>query len=125
MSQIMKAFTGIFVVLFLTVASMGLLGAFLQVSRAQSFHASVIDELENSDYSRLVLEECLLAAEGNQYELSITLYEAEGGYTVCQNSTEVPIEQVRIDMARVDMKFHITIPFFGVDNEQFISGYGR
>jgi hypothetical protein len=125
MSQIMKAFTGIFMVLFLTTTSMGVLGAFLQVSRAQTFHASVIDELENSNYNKKVLEECLIAAGQNGYELTVTLYQTEGGYVVCHYCVDVPKEIPPIDMVRVDMGFTIEIPFFGVKNKQLISGYGR
>ena len=125
MSQIMKAFTGIFMLLFLTAASMGLLGAFLQVSRAGAFHAGIIDEMENSDYCKSVLEECFIAAENNQYELTVTLYETGGGYVICKEDKDIPTEVGRIDMAKVDMQFWIQIPFLGVENEQMVSGYGR
>lgn len=125
MSQIMKAFTGIFMVLFMTVVSMGLLGAFLQVSKARSFHAMVIDELENSDYNKGVLQECLHAANDNKYDMTITLYEAEGGYAVCKSVSDIPEDIGSIDLARVDMEFCIIIPFLGVENSQNISGYGR
>ena len=125
MSQIMKAFTGIFMVLFMTVVSMGLLGAFLQVSRARSFHAMVIDELENSDYNKEVLAECLHVAGENNYDMTITLYEAQGGYAVCKSAENIPEDIGSIDLARVDMGFCIMIPFLGVENAQNISGYGR
>lgn len=125
MSQIMKAFTGIFIVLFMTASSMGILGAFLQVSKAQEYHAAMIDELENSDYSTNVLMECLHAAKENGYKVEITLYEKNGGCVMYSESEDVPKEIQQIDMAKVDMKFMITIPFFGVKNEQKISGYGR
>ena len=125
MSQIMKAFTGIFIVLFMTAVSMGLLGAFLQVSKARSFHAMVIDELENSDYHKGVLEACLVTAEKCNYDMTITLYEAEGGYVVCKSVSDIPTEIDSIDLARVDMGFFSTIPFLGMENAQNISGYGR
>ena len=125
MSQIMKAFTGIFMVLFMMVVSMGLLGAFLQVSRARSFHAMVIDELENSDYDKNVLEECLHAAGKNSYDMRIILYETEGGYVVCQPGLDIPMDINSVDMAKVDMQFAIQIPFLGVENIQVVSGYGR
>ena len=125
MSQIMKAFTGIFMVLVMTAVSMGLLGAFLQVSRARSFHAMVIDELENSDYHSGVLEECLQAANKNNYNMTITLYESEGGYVVCKTVSDIPGDIGSVDLARVDMNFSIVIPFLGIENIQNIHGYGR
>ncbi|MBQ8040194.1 MAG: hypothetical protein IJ274_10065 [Lachnospiraceae bacterium] len=125
MSQIMKAFTGIFMVLFLTVSSMGILGAFLQVSKALNFHTGVIDELENSNYCKSVLEECFEMAELNGYELEVTLYEMQGGTLLCSKKADIPVADKEINMAKVDMKFYITIPFFSLRNEQAISGYGR
>ncbi len=125
MSQIMKAFTGIFIVLFMTASSMGILGAFLQVSKAQEYHATMIDELENSDYSGKVLTECLDVAAENEYEVEITLYEKNGGCITCTESENIPQTIPQIDMAKIDMKFTIIIPFLGIENEQKLSGYGR
>lgn len=104
MSQIMKAFMGIFIILFMVFSSMGVLGAFLQVERALEFHSSVIDELENSDYADVVLENCLKEAEQYGYELEVTMYE---------------------ECAEVDLGFNIRIPFFGIESGQKIHGYGR
>ena len=60
MSQIMKTFMGIFLLLFLMASSAGMLGAFLQVLKAQDMHAMIVDELENSDYCLSVLEESFI-----------------------------------------------------------------
>ena len=49
MSQIIKAFTGIFMVLFLMATSMGILGAFVQTLQVQNLHGQVIDELEHKN----------------------------------------------------------------------------
>lgn len=125
MSQIMKAFMGIFIVLFMTTSSMGMLGAFLQVSQAREFHAMVIDELENSNYCKAVLEECFKTAEESGYVLEVTLYKNQGGYISCTEKADIPSQLEEIDMAKIDMQFVITIPFLGVENEQEISGYGR
>lgn len=125
MSQIMKAFTGIFMVLFLVATSMGALSGFLQVSRAMEFHAAVIDELENSNYCSSVLKECFDAAQKGGYELKVTLFEVQGGSLFCEDKSDVPDADKQIRMAKVDLKFYITIPFFGLRNEQSVSGYGR
>lgn len=47
MSQIIKAFTGIFIVMFMMVSATGILGAFLQTLHAQNLHAAIINELED------------------------------------------------------------------------------
>ena len=58
MSQVIKTFLGVFLILFLTVTAAGVLGAFYQMLHAQNLHAKMIDELENSDYAPLVMEAC-------------------------------------------------------------------
>ena len=63
MSQVIKAFMGVFMVLFLLVASTGVLGAFYQILHAQNTHAHMIDELENSDFARSIMEACFEIAE--------------------------------------------------------------
>ena len=45
MSQVMKAFMGVFMVLFLMATSTGVIGAYYQVLHAQNTHAVMIDEL--------------------------------------------------------------------------------
>ena len=69
MSQIIKVFTGIYILLFLMSAGMGLLGAFLQTLQAQNLHGMVIDELENSDYAPSVLEGAFDVVEGKVHSL--------------------------------------------------------
>ena len=52
MSQIMKAFFGIFLIMFMTVTSSGILSGFMTVVEAQNLHAQIINELEDSDFNR-------------------------------------------------------------------------
>lgn len=125
MSQIMKAFTGIFMVLFITATSMGVLGAFLQVTKAQNYHAMIIDEIENSDYYVGVCEECYKLAKESNYRLTITFYHENGGYVSCTKSEELPENLSEFTMAKVVLGFDIQIPFLGVKCSQEILGYAR
>lgn len=125
MSQIMKVFTGIFMVLFMTAASMGVLGAFLQVTKAQNYHAMIIDEMENSDYYDAVCEECYRVAKEANYRLTITFYQENGGYVSCTKSEELPQELSEFTMAKVMLGFDIQIPFMGIKSSQEIYGYAR
>ena len=43
MSQIMKAFTGMFIVMFMMVSATGVLSMFFQAMYAQNLHAVIID----------------------------------------------------------------------------------
>ena len=125
MSQVMKGFTGVFLLLLLSVSALGLLGGFLQVLRAQSFHSNVICELEDSDYAPAVIEECLQKGEENGYTLVITLFYKTGGNLVLTQKEQVAQLAKDVDTARVVMSFDIKIPLFGIESAQRLSGYGR
>ena len=77
MSQIMKAFMGVFLTLFMAVTAMGILAAYMEVMNAQDMQARIVDELENSDFNAGVMRECFQKCADAGYELSVTVY-AEG-----------------------------------------------
>jgi len=125
MNQIMKFFMGIFLLMLLTCSSIGILGAFLQVITAQDVHAMMIDELENSDYSLRVLEDCFQRASQDGYELELILYDKEGGSRLCITEADIPSDTSAVSMALVHLKFPLEIPLWGMVNTQEISGYAR
>ena len=125
MSQIMKAFTGIFMILFMMTAATGILGAFLQVSHAQNFHAAVIHELENSNYAIQVMEECFDLSNSWGYELNIMLYMKTGGIVQCHVKEQLSQIADEVSSARVGLKFPVEIGFLDIDLEQEVFGYGR
>lgn len=125
MSQIMKAFTGIFIVLFMMVSATGVLGGFYQTIHAQNLHAAVINELENSNYARGVLEECFSAAEESGYALEIELYDESGTVVSCSSATDIPSNTMVITMARVVLRYPFQIAFFDIDLMQELFGYAR
>mgnify|MGYP001633974479 FL=1 len=57
MSQIMKSFLGLFLIMFMVVTSAGVLSGFLSVLSAQNTHAAIISELEDSDFYPSVVNE--------------------------------------------------------------------
>ena len=125
MSQVMKGFMGIFLLLLLAVSALGLLGGFLQVLRAQSFHSGVICELEDSDYASAVIEECLQKGKENGYALEVTVFYKTGGNLILTREEQVSQITKDVDLARVEMTFDIRIPLFGIESTQRLSGYGR
>lgn len=125
MSQIIKAFTGIFMILFMMTTATGLLGVFLQITHAQNLHASVIQELENSNYAATVLEECFDICQNWGYELELILYKAEGGSVQCESKDDVAQISSDISSARICLVFPIEIVFWDVDMKQQLFGYGR
>ena len=65
MSQIMKTFLGVFLIMFMVVTSSGVLSGFMTVVEAQNLHAQIINELEDSDYDSSVAQTCFQNASKN------------------------------------------------------------
>lgn len=125
MSQVMKAFMGVFMVLFLMATSTGVIGAYYQVLHAQNTHAVMIDELENSDYARSVMEACFEIAEQEEYRLQLSLYSDTAEGKICTRSTDIPETTANITMVEVVLFYDIEIAFFEIITEQQLFGYAR
>lgn len=125
MSQIMKAYTGIFLMVFLSLATAGILAAFMQVSMAQDLHADIINEIENSNYNASVLKEAFQRTSDANYGLVITLYKDNYTHVVCHNASDVPADTSLVTGAKVEMEFPFEIGFFGVAQQHNLCGYAR
>ncbi len=125
MSQIMKAFLGVFFLLFLTATSGGILSAFMVVMDAQDMHARMIDETENSNFYPEVLKECFAQAERSGYELSMTLYRENQALVRCTGEETVPEQTEDVDSAKLELTFPFTVPFLGIRTEHTLCAYAR
>ncbi len=125
MSQVMKAFMGVFMVLFLMATSTGVIGAFYQVLHAQNTHAIMIDELENSDYARNVMEACFEIAEQEDYRLQLSLYSDTEQGKICISSADIPETTANVNLVEVVLFYDIEITFFEIATEQQLFGYAR
>lgn len=125
MSQVMKAFTGVFMVLFLMTTSTGVLGAFYQILHAQNTHAVMIDELENSDYAKSVMEACFETAEKEGYHLQLSLYSETDEIRTCTTASDLPENTKQVSMAEVILQYSVEVAFFEIEREQQLFGYAR
>lgn len=125
MSQVMKAFMGVFMVMFLMTTSTGVLGAFYQILHAQNTHAVMIDELENSDYAKAVMLECFKTAEQEEYDLQLSLYSDSEEIKTCTSSADLPESTKEVSMVEVVLQYSIEVAFFEVVTEQQLFGYAR
>jgi hypothetical protein len=121
----MKAYLGVFLILFLVFSSAGILGGFLTVAGAQDMHADIVDELENSSFYPGVLAACFEKAERNGYELSVTLYQEDYTMVTCTAADAIPEDTSRVELARVELTFPLQMGFFGVGQTHTFSGYAR
>ena len=125
MSQIIKGYLGVFLVLLLMLTSVGVLSAFMGVISAQDVHGAIIDELENSAYARNVLEEAFDKTAQAGYQMEVTLYFDDGGSNYISSKEEIPANSMKTSYARVDLRFPLKIAFFQVNQNHVISGYAR
>lgn len=125
MSQIIKAFTGVFFILLMMCLSVGIVSMFLQTVQAQNLHAAMLNELENSNFAKAVIEECFLVSEELGYDLDMTLYDRAKGVVVCEDFLFVPEDCSDISMVELELNYRLKMDLFGIDVEQKLFGYGR
>ena len=125
MSQIIKAFTGVFFMLLMMCLSVGILGMFLQTVHAQNLHASMINELENSHYAKSVIEECFRVSNEYGYDLDMTLYDKTKGVLRCEDVAFIPEDCTDISMVEVELMYSLKMEWLGIDVQQKSFGYGR
>ncbi len=125
MSQIMKSFLGIFLIMLMTASSAGVLSGFLSVISAQNHHASIIEEIEDSDFNRDVMETCFSMSSDMDEELKLAIYNNDGSVVYANGIAEVPEDSSKIKMVRVDLAFKFKVGFFDIDESHVLSGYAR
>lgn len=125
MSQIMKAFMGVYMVLLLMTTSAGVLGAFYQILHAQNTHAIMLDELENSDFAKVIMEACFETAERESYRLQMNVYSSANEMQICTDAQELPERTEDVTMVEVVLFYDIEIAFFDIAREQQLFGYAR
>lgn len=74
MSQIIKAFMGVFLTLFMAVTAMGILAAYMEVMNAQDMQARIVDEIENSDFNTGVVRTVFSAERGSRISAESNIF---------------------------------------------------
>lgn len=109
MGQIIKVFMGVFVFLIVVYSSTGIMAAGISTENAREFHADVISEIKDSNYSKSVMQSCIDQAGINGYNLSIMPYRN--------------INTGQVSSAQILLKYNYSIGLFGIDGEHQITGY--
>ncbi|MCM1106470.1 MAG: hypothetical protein NC355_05960 [Blautia sp.] len=125
MSQVIKTFLGVFLILFMTSAALGILSAYLGVMGAQDLQAQMVDEIENSNFASGVAQECFARAEEAGCELAVTYYYDGGGTTRCVRASQLPSNTGSVTMARVELTFPLEMKIFGFRKEHTFRGYAK
>jgi hypothetical protein len=112
MELVLKSYLTIFLLFMGVFTLTGILSADMDISRAKAIHADVINEIENSDFSRDVINACIQTVE---QETDYHLYVEE----MCN-------DQGRTVMAEVILTYDYVIPFLGIEDAGHeIRGYAR
>lgn len=125
MSQIVKAFLGVFLTLFMAVVAMGVLTTYMEVMNAQDMQARIVDELENSNFNSSVMGVCFEQCASAGYELAVTIYGEEGAVAAIHAKSEVPAVIEAVSMAKVKLRFPMKSAFLGIDQSRTFVGYAR
>lgn len=125
MSQILKTFLGVFLVMFLAVTSSGILGAYMAVADAQDLHASMVNEIENSNFYPGVISNCFAQASTANCKLKVILYQNDYKEVICTKAGEIPMDTSRVTSARLELTFPFQIRFFGISQEHTFCAYAR
>jgi len=125
MSQIVKSFLGVFLILFLMLCCLGIFGAYLSVAQAQNIHARVTGELEDSHYNPEVMRTLFRETEDMGYLLNIILYgEGVSEYEV-KNPGDIPMDTSPYNQAKVSMEFQLALPVFDIGEAHMLVAFAR
>lgn len=125
MSQIIKTFLGIYLILFMAVTSVGILAAYMQVLGAQDLQARIVDELENSRYAAPVIRAEFEEANRAGCRLTVTLYYENGRTIAAESASRIPDSTQEVCMARVELSFPFQVACLGIRQEHTLTGYAR
>lgn len=123
MSQIMKAYTGVFLILLMTAVSLGILSAYVQVLDAQDMKARFIHEAENSSFDTQVMQACFEESRTGGCSLEVTLFTEDGKVIVWTDENGIGTLPDNVQMARIELTFPFRIPFLGINSMHTFSGY--
>lgn len=125
MSQIIKAFMGVFLILFMAATAMGILSAYMEVMNAQDMQARMVDEIENSDFNAGVIRDCFVRCSDAGYELAVTLFLENSAVLTAHSEREVLGEYGNVDMAKVELRFPFRVTFLGINNTHTFVSYAK
>lgn len=113
MSTTIKTYVGVFILMLSVFSMAGVMSACIDANNARDFHASVIAEIENSNFASSVITVCKEQAANAGYELLI------------DSNSVVKDEDGKPTLMEVILKYQYRIDFFGAVSNQQIRGFAR
>lgn len=110
MSQIFKAFLGIFLILLFVITMIGVITADQDISNARDFKNQVVTQIEVSNFSSQVINACKSSATDYGYELDTNTI-------LDTNNRAVAVE--------ITLRYNYSIPFLNVFSNHTLHDYAR
>lgn len=113
MKGAIETFIGIIIITLMVVLSTSYITASLNTRHAQNYHSAMISEIEASNFSDVVIQECIEKAKANGFV-------KEDG----SSGLEV-VKMAEMDIAEVTLTYRYMIPVLNSLLEHEIVGYAR
>ena len=113
MSTTIKTYVGIFILLLSVFTMAGVMSASIDANNARDFHASVVAEIEDSNFAPSVINACKTQAANAGYELLV------------DESSIVKDEDGKPTLMEVILKYKYNVDFLGVVSTQQIRAFAR
>ncbi len=124
MATIIKSFMGIFFFALVVFLGLGILNYQTDVNRATNYKQDIIMELQNSNFAPSVLNACITAGAGIDYEVSIDVATKNGAHQTYTNQS-LATNTADVDSAYVTVRYKSRLPFLGIETSNSLRGFAR
>lgn len=122
MSQVIKAFTGVFSLMFLALLGSGIVSAQIDSASARDYKEAVVAEIENSRFCESVMNACIMQAREEGYELTMTVYQSGKEPIVVRDEVKGEIMAENVEMVEVLLNYDYSIPFLNYMSRHSLRG---
>lgn len=124
MSQIIKVWMSLFLILVFVVTGIGCISAGMEIEHARSFKSDVVANLENSNYNASVINSCINTAADQGYMLTIVAYGRDGNVKTYHDGN-LAVNTSGVYAAGVTLKYQYKIGFLKINTEKTVRGMAR
>ena len=123
MSQVIKAFTGVFFLILLAMLGSGIVSAQMDSAYARDYKEAVVAEIENSGFCESVMNACIMQAREDGYELTMTVYQSGKEPVILGNELRGEIMAENVEMVEILLNYDYSIPFLNYMSRHSLRGY--
>ncbi|SDB15362.1 hypothetical protein [Eubacterium oxidoreducens] len=122
MKEVFDVYVGFLFIILVSITSMSVITAGVEVREADAYCSAVVEELENSDFNKDVLNACLSQAEENGYEMTIITSDNAGNQNTYTNESGATSTD-GVTFAEVVLEYDFSINFLNADSSHTMRGF--